>query len=224
MEGTLTSAEEKLRRIHIALHQAGSVAGAAGLLGMDKKDLKKVVNQDPALKSYLPGATIPNQVETIARQPLPVVNQERDLVAAVKKADEQVREGFTAIGVTGDALTQAIAFADFGRMHCATIRHYASGGVAKLFADLMADIKEVRDEIKECDNPDREKILREDRSRLVGAVINVYDRVRESSLTTATIEAKKAEAREGKNKGKKSAAFPPLAVTGDVHIHEAPKG
>ena len=53
--------------------------------------------------------------------------------------------------------------------------------------------------------------------------IDVYDRVREASVSAAVIEAKKQEAKEKKKVGK--AGFAPLAmqVKGDVHVHEAGK-
>jgi hypothetical protein len=164
-------------------------------------------------------------VELLARKPLtvPVVKQQ-DIVAAVKAADDQVREGFEAIGVTGDALKEALAFRDFGRLHFNDMRHYIGGGMAKLFADLMVEVKDVRADISKEGDLERERMLREDRSRLVKHCIDVYDRVREASVSAAVIEAKKQEAKEKKKAGR--AAFTPLAmqVKGDVHVHEAVKG
>lgn len=216
---------EELKRIHVALEHAGSIGGAASLLGMDLYAMRKAVADHPELRSYLPGAQPPSENELIARKPLtaPVVNQQ-DIVTAVKAADDQVRDGFEAIGVTGDALKEALAFRDFGRLHFNDMRHYIGGGMAKLFADLMVEVKDVRADISKEGDLERERMLREDRSRLVKHCIDVYDRVREASVSAAVIEAKKQEAKEKKKAGR--AAFTPLAmqVKGDVHVHEAVKG
>lgn len=215
---------EQIKRIHVALEQAGNVTGAASLLGIGADSLRKVIRDHPELRSYLPGTTAPTEQEVIGRKPLAAVAvRESDLVKAVKDADEQVRSGFEAIGVTGDALKEAMAFRDFGQLHFNDMRHYIGGGMAKLFADLMVEVKDVRKEIEGVHDVEREKLLREDRSRLVKHCIDVYDRVREASVSAAVIEAKKQEAKEKKKVGK--AGFAPLAmqVKGDVHVHEAGK-
>jgi hypothetical protein len=215
---------EQIKRIHVALEQAGNISGAASLLNVSAESLKKVIRDHPELRSYLPGTTAPTEQEVIGRKPLALVSvAESDIVKAVKDADEQVRSGFEAIGVSGDALKEAMAFRDFGRMHFNDMRHYIGGGMAKLFADLMVEVKEVRNEIADVHDIEREKLLREDRSRLVKHCIDVYDRVREASVSAAVIEAKKQEAKEKKKTGK--AGFAPLAmeVKGDVHVHEAGK-
>lgn len=215
---------EGMRRLHIALEQSGTIGGAAGLLGVRPDHVRRLIDRHPELRSYLPGATFPGHVETIARKPIrPPADMEKERVAnAMREADEQVRSGFEAIGVTGDALTQAMAFKDFGRMHFQDMRHYIGGGMAKLFADMMAETKAISEEIARCGHPqfiDREKMLREDRSRCVKHLIDIHDRVREGALTTAVIEAKKAEAKHKRVAGK--AAFPPLAmaVKGNVTVH-----
>ncbi len=215
---------EQIKRIHVALEQAGNISGAASLLNVSADSLKKVIRDHPELRSYLPGTTAPTEQEVIGRKPLALVSvAESDIVKAVKDADEQVRSGFEAIGVSGDALKEAMAFRDFGRMHFNDMRHYIGGGMAKLFADLMVEVKDVRKEIEGVHDVEREKLLREDRSRLVKHCIDVYDRVREASVSAAVIEAKKQEAKEKKKTGK--AGFAPLAmeVKGDVHVHEAGK-
>jgi hypothetical protein len=214
---------EKLKRIHIALDQTRSIKGASSLLGYSKDTIRKAVKEHPELRSYLPDFQPPTETETIARPAL-IAPDEEELALAVKKSDEAVRRGFEAIGVTGDALTEALAFRDFGQFHFNDTRHYIGGGMAKLFADLMAEIRDCRREIADCggieEALEREKMLREDRSRLVKHAIDVHDRVREAALTAAVIEAKKVEAKDGKKR--RQPAFAPLAmqVNGNVTIAE----
>jgi len=215
---------EQIKRIHVALEQAGNVTSAASLLGIGADSLRKVIRDHPELRSYLPGTTAPTEQEVIGRKPLAAVAvRELDLVKAVKDADEQVRSGFEAIGVTGDALREAMAFRDFGQLHFNDMRHYIGGGMAKLFADLMVEVKDVRAEIAGAHDVEREKLLREDRSRLVKHCIDVYDRVREASVSAAVIESKKQEAKEKKKVGKAGCAPLAIQVKGDVHVHEAGK-
>jgi hypothetical protein len=202
---------EELKRIHVALDQAGTIKGAASLLGINHESLKTVIKAHPELNSYLSGATAPTESEVIGRKSL----------ATMSSHDKNlVRSGFEAIGVTGEALKEALAFRDFGKLHFHDMRHYIGGGMAKLFADLMVEVKGVRKDIESEGDLEREKMLREDRSRLVKHCIDVYDRVREASVSAAVIEAKKNEAKEKNGKGK--AGFAPLAiqVKGDVHVHE----
>jgi transposase-like protein len=214
---------EEMRRIHIALETGKSIASAARLLDMNKESLRVIIDKNPELRSYLPNATEPSHVELLARKPLPVAEDQEKIVAAVKAADAQVRAGFEAIGVTGDAVAEAMAFKDFGKLHFNDMRHYLSGGMAKLFADLMVEVKDIRKEIEGVADVEREKILREDRSRVVKHLIDVHDRVREAALTAAVIESKKQEAKAKKKGG--NAAFAPLAmqVKGDVHVHPPKK-
>ena len=156
----------------------------------------------------------------MARKAMIVQKQDEEVALAMKRMDAQVREGFEAIGVEGDALREAMAFHSFGRMHFNDMRHYIGGGMAKLYADLMAEIKAVRQEINETEANEVElqRMLREDRSRLVKHVIDVYDRCREAALTAAIIESKKQEKKE-KVKTKKAPAFPVLVnVSGNAEI------
>lgn len=215
---------EDLKRIHVALDQMGTIGGAAAVMGVSETVIRNAIKTHPELQSYLPQTTLPLEVETIARKPLPIDAGHADTLAAVKAADAQVRAGFESIGVEGEALTQAMAFKEFGRLHFQSMRHYISGGVAKLFADLMAEIKEVNEDIARGTDLEHEIALREDRSRLVKLTIDVYDRVREASLTAATIEAKKKEAQDARKKSRP--AFTPLAmnVHGNVTVNEAKAG
>lgn len=209
---------EQLKRVHIALEQAGTIQGAASLVGMSAASLSHLCKTTPELRSYLKNAPPPTDEETIARPAL-LTEGERDLSAAVEKADKQVRRGFDAIGVKGKALDQAMAFRDFGKFHFHDLRHYISGGVAKLFADLMADIEDVRKDLEEkMSDVEYQKMLREDRSRLVKLALDTYDRTRQAALDAATIEAKKLEAKNGANNRKGKPAFAPLAIKCDTVV------
>lgn len=216
---------EQFKRVHVALESSGTIRGAARLLDMRPDALRNLVEKHPELKSYLKDTQPPDESETLAREALPVPavsDQEVNLALASHKADMQVRRGLDAIGVQGAALEEAMAFRNFGRLHFEDMRHYIGGGVAKLFADLMADIREVRENIQNdaAIDPEEKRMLREDRRELIGLALKTYDRVREASLTAAVIEAKKREAEDRKKSPKGQPGFAPLAmqVKGDVTV------
>jgi hypothetical protein len=197
---------EQLKKYHRALSEAGSISGAAKLMNMEVNNVKDAIRNNPELQSYLRNAEPPSELETMARKAIfkAFDDEENALVEKRLELDRQVAKGFEAIGVTGDALTEAMAFRNFGKFHFADMRQYIGGGVAKLFADLMAEIKVVRKEIEAApiNDVDTQRMLREDRSRLVKHTIDVYDRVREAALTAAVIESKRVEAQQKGVKGK----------------------
>ena len=222
----LNLSTDQLKRIHMALEQSeGRLSPAAALLNISRDSLKKIVGQYPELSSYLDGAKPPTDAETIARPALPPTNEETDIVAAVKAGDTQIQQGFDSIGITGTSLSEAVAFAQFGRQHFGTMREFISGGVCKLFSDLVGDVKKLREEIEDPAikvDVDMQRMLREDRSRLLKLALECYDRTRQAAYDAAAIEAKRAEARNGKKKA--APAFAPLAVKCDtLVVNEQPK-
>lgn len=208
--------ETQLKQVHIALETAnGNTKEAARLLAISPGGLKKLLDQYPELRSYLPDAAPPTEMEIMARPARAPARRtkediDEEIAEASKKMDLQVQAGFGAIGVSGGALDEAVALAKFGRLHFNDMRDFTGGGMAKLFCDLMAEVKEVRKDIElnKCD-VELTKILREDRSRLVSSLISVYDRVREASMTAAIVEQRKRDAKEAKKVAKPG--FSPLA-------------
>jgi hypothetical protein len=219
---------EQLKRVHMALEQhGGKISPAATLLGISPDSLKRIIRDEPELRSYLKDAQPPEEAETLARPAVPAITaKDEALVRAVRAADSQLRDSFEATGIKGESLEQAMAFRQLGQLHFSGIREFVGGGVAKLFADLMADIKDTRKEIEKTslDDPELQKVLREDRSRLVKMALDTYDRVRQATTDAAMIEAKKQEMKQAGKKGKPG--FTPLGVAmnvnGNVTVQEAP--
>ena len=221
----------QLKRIHIALEQTGGQRKeAAELLGMSENQLDHWIRKHRELTSYAKDATPPSELETLGREPIERT-PEGEIAMAVAKAERQVREGFAAIGVRGEALEQAIAFRNFGKFHFEDMRQYTGGSVAKLLADLMALQKKVVDDFTGTPLTDTEiqGILRTHHDRIVGRIIEVYDRVRDSALTSAIIEAKRKEMALQKGRGRPG--FAPLvpavamSVQGNVTVNDPePKG
>lgn len=220
-----------LLRLHQAFDSTHSIKGAARLMNVSVEAVKAEIARYPELRSYLPNCEPPDESEAIAVVTSPPVDEptakEVQLAAASKRADAQLRRGLEGIGIKDPAsLEQVIAFRDFGKLHFESMRHYMSGGIAKLFADLMADIQDVREEIGQTLMSDEvsiaaSKALREDRSRLVEHVLKTYDRAREAALTAAAIELKKKEAQEGRKNQSAKPGFQPLLamkVEGNVSV------
>lgn len=162
----------------------------------------------------------------MVRAPLDPGASQDEILAVARQMDEDIEDGFSSLGLGPAAVKEAMAFKKFGQLHFGATRQYIGGGITKLFADLMAEIKSIQSEIKHENNAnlDTQRMLREDRSRCVQHAISVYDRVRQTALDAAMIEVKKKEAKEKKKGGKPS--FAPLAMTvnGNVEVKEVGEG
>jgi hypothetical protein len=216
-----------MQRIHIALEQAGTIGGAASLLGMTRDTLANIVNDHPELRSYLEGAAPPTEEQAMVRKPIQPGATTKEVVQVAKQMDADLRAGFESLGMDADAVKQAMSFKAFGELHFKDTRHYIGGGITKLFADLMAEIDEIRREIGTNSDIEAQRMLREDRSRCIQHAISVFDRVRQTTVDAAMIEAKKREAKE-KKKGGRPAFAALMSVNGNVTVQsqnpEAEKG
>lgn len=208
---------ERLQQVHVAMEAAGkskgTVSRAAKLLQISSSVLNRYIRDYPELRSYLPNAQPPTEMQVYAKEAPPArlnTDIEAETAEMVKKVDEQVRKGFAAIGVEGDSLEQAMAFRDFGKFHFEGIRQFTTGGLAKLYADMMADIHRLRHDIEQAggEDLDLQKMLREDRCNLVRLEIQIFQELRESYATSAAIEARKKMISEANNK--KRPGFGPL--------------
>lgn len=217
---------EHSRRIHHVLETCGGNTDAAAIvLGIPERELIEIMDDHPELKSYKDGAEPPTDAEVMSREPLapsPVTGSEVEVVAAMKRAEDSLKDGLKSIGVKPGALNQVVAFHQFGALHFKSMRHLIGGGIVKLYTDLFTDREDILDEIKRvggCDN-DRERLLREDLGRVNDAIIKVYDRCLAAWQIQAKLDAAKAAAKEAGKKKSGPPGFAPLAmnVEGNVTI------
>ena len=192
--------------IHKALEEAkGNIKLAAKLLDYPESRLKGLISTNPEFHArwgkHPKGAV--KEIETTNRKPVVKVDPEERFALELKKQDKLLNTGLNAEGITGKAADEAVAYSVFARQSFDSVRNMVDGGAAKLFADLMMDVREVRGEIADgIDDLDREKTLREDRSRLVKHLLELNDRVQKAAFTQAQILAKKEEIKTGRRAGK----------------------
>lgn len=200
-----------VKRAHIALATTCSRKRTASILGISKIRLDHLIVKYPELGSYSAEAQPASQLEVWSKKPAPTAPKpsEEEVSLAITKANTQLREGFAELGVTGESLDKAIACARFGENHFSAIENYTSGGLVVLFANLLVDYEEARQDIHFVgDDYEMQRVLREDRTNLAKLILATHAMVREAGVAKAVIEAKKREAREKKVKGR--TAFAPL--------------
>lgn len=210
-EGTEISPAQ-LRQVHVALEKSGGVLSrAAILLGTSTEGLRAIVEAYPELASYRPAAGPPSEEAVMLR----------NRGVARRPEPQSALDGFRSIGFSASEASGAVALADFGRDHFSALRNYSSGCMATLLRDLIDTTKEVAEEIRSA-NPadnDRQKVLREDRSRLVAHCLALHDRVTQAALVNAQVAAKKKELQdEGSRKRPGPPAFAPLAMRVDGNV------
>ena len=198
--------EQVLLNIHKALDETeGDIKLAAKLLDMPLAKLKRLVKETPDLRSKWgdDSAGPPSDSQTVNRTPTVKQDPDEKFAIELKKQDRLLKSGLAAVGIHGAAADEAVAYSVFARQSFDSVRNMVDGGAAKLFADLMSDVREVREEISQgTDDIEREKVLREDRSRLVKHLLELNDRVQKASFTQAQILAKKEEMKSGRKSGK----------------------
>lgn len=202
----MTLDDERKLAIHKALEESkGDTNLAAKILDTPQRRIKDLIRKNPEFHArwgkHAKGAL--TEEETVNRKPVVKEDPDEKFAIELKKQDKLLKSGLQAVGITGRAADEAVAYSVFARQSFDSVRNMVDGGAAKLFADLMNDVREVRGEISGgIDDLEREKTLREDRSRLVKHLLELNDRVQKSSFTQAQILAKKEEIKLGRRAGK----------------------
>jgi transposase-like protein len=223
-------------RIHAALEKTGGDYGAAAeIIGIERGQLSAIIhnNKDLKLRWTTPRefTTPPSDAVTISRPviptaaPAPALPSDEEIARAIEREDALVRKGMEAIGVTGPKLDTALALQKFHQKHFQRAIELLGGGITKQFIDLMSEVESINKELAGVLTPQRELLLREDRSRLLDLMNKFYDRANQAVLTQAKVEVLKKQAKEGAGGGKKTGkpGFAPLVAVkaeGNVTITE----
>ena len=181
----------------------GVQVDAAKIMGVSQATLRQVINSDPSLKGRWISKKVNNQ--TMHRQEQPMTDAK-----ALEKQSELMKSGLTSMGVDGKSQAEALAFYEFGQQSLGAARQLIGGGVVKLFSDLMTDINEIRHELSNGVDDERERVLREDKSSMIKHVLETYDRVNKAALTDAVVKQKIEERKGGGSK--KKPGFTPVAI------------
>lgn len=202
---------DELAQYRVALGQAKSIKGAARLLGVSPATVRARVDEWPTLKAYLPNASPPSEAELIAcpaHVPLKpsTPGTEEEMLAAMERADAQVRTGLAAMGIGAEAIEEAVAMAAFARVSFESMGAMVNGGLASLFIELRSEVKKITKRIETtCEDGqpidfEEEQMLRNDRSAMVKHLIDISAGIREATLTSARVAQIRSEIANGDDK------------------------
>ena len=196
------------KRLHETLEETkGNQSKAAKIMGVSQPTLRQVIAGDPSLKVRWVDGKVNNQ--TMHRKAQPMSD-----VVALQKENKLMAQGLEAMGITGVAKAESMAFLGFGQASLGSVRQLIGGGVVKLFIDLMADIGQIRGELADGCSDGRDKTLREDKSCLVKHVLDAYDRANKAAMADAIIKQKLEERKRGP---RSAPAFSPITA---IQINE----
>lgn len=197
----------------MAIKEAGSMQGAAKLLGLSYGGLRGLVHKDPELRAKytrprkskaqeaneLDDPVDQNMVElgrlqNVKSSKEEVLLQERQVAEALTKEDENLKTGLTSIGLSPLAIKSAEALQKFHNTHFTRAVEIIGGGMTKTFVEIMACIDDINARLEEGGMTlEEEQMLRQDRSRLLEIQGRTYDRSLKASMTQAVIQYKLSE-------------------------------
>ena len=115
------------KRLHEALEETkGNQSKAAEIMGVSQPTLRQVIAGDPSLKGRWVDGKVNNQ--TMHRKAQPMSD-----VVALQKENRLMAQGLEAMGITGVAKAESMAFLGFGQASLGSVRQLIGGGVVKLF-------------------------------------------------------------------------------------------
>jgi hypothetical protein len=161
--------------------------------------LKKYVAAYPELQAYL-------QQEKILPEPEMRVGKLHDgpgkhaaakvyanLADQLHAEEEKMKHGLASLGITESEIPKLVGARNFGKLHFDSIRQIVSGGLLKTWVNLHTAVDKVDDRLEQARgmDVDSERLLRDDRSRLIGHIINLSDRVMQGALIETKINKSK---------------------------------
>jgi hypothetical protein len=216
--------EEKLldaQLLHTTMEQCGGNAvKAAEALGVTQNKVYNSLHKNPWLRARWTRSKEnlkdPDQMAVAIYRPVdPVPASEAE---AARRAEEQVKAGFQALGLSGAALDSALAIQRSAGRQIKSWMELMAGGIVKQFLEIETEIKVITDRLNSKGNPidiKTETMLRDDRKALLELRARYYDRAVKAQVNLALLKLK---AQRGEGGGKKHAqpGFKPLAKTGDA--------
>lgn len=197
----------------MAIKEAGSMQGAAKLLGLSYSGLRSLVQKDPELRAKY---TRPRKskaqeskelddpvdqdmvelgrIQHIKQSNAEALLQDKQVSEALTKENENLKEGLTSIGLSPLAIKSAESLQKFHNTHFTRAVEIIGGGMTKTFVEIMACIDDINVRLEEGGMTlEEEQMLRQDRSRLLEIQGRTYDRSLKASMTQAVIQHKLSE-------------------------------
>ncbi len=179
------------------------------LLGMGYSGLRSIIAKDPELRAKHTRkknrAQESKEIDQPANQSMvelgrqqavkasegEVLLQDRQVAEALKKEDENLKDGLTNIGLSPLAVKSANALHKFHNTHFTKAVEIIGGGMTKTFVEIMACIDDINDRLEGGGlTLEEEQMLRQDRSRLLEIQGRTYDRSLKAAMTQAVIQHK----------------------------------
>lgn len=205
---SFTAGERKA--IHLALEEADGVVDVASkLVGITHYKLKKLIDTDPEFNARWGNGEVkvPTPTDVIHR-PDPADK----FVSKLKEEEAALSTGLEAVGIKGKCREEAIATSAFAAQHLTQMRQMTTGGLLKDFMELGVVFKEIRDELAQGQEPEREGVLYEALFNTVKFRNEINREVIKGALIDAQIKQKSEE------NGKKTAGKPGFAPMNNIMI------
>ena len=185
----LTKGERKA--IHLALEETnGVVDTAAKLVGISSYKVKKLIDTDSEFNNRWGNGEVkvPTPTDVIHR-PDPGIR----FVAKLKEEEAALSTGLEAVGITGKCKEEAIATSAFAAEHLGQMRQMTTGGLLKDFTELGVVFREIRNELSEGQEQEREQTLYDALFNTVKLRNEINREVIKGALIDAQIKQKNEE-------------------------------
>lgn len=204
----LSAGERKA--IHLALEESNGVVDTASkLVGMTHYKLKKLIDTDHEFNVRWGTGEVQAPTNTdVIHRPDPADK----FVSKLKEEEAALSTGLEAVGIKGKCRDEAIATSAFASQHLTQMRQMTTGGLLKDFMELGVVFKEIRDELAEGQEPEREGVLYEALFNTVKFRNEINREVIKGALIDAQIKQKSEE------NGKKTAGKPGFAPMNNIMI------
>jgi hypothetical protein len=205
----LTNGERKA--IHLALEEAnGVVDTAAKLVGVSHYKVTKLIKTDPEFNARWGNGEVkvPTSTDVIHR-PDPADK----FVAKLKEEEAALGRGLEAVGIKGECKQEAIATSAFAAAHLGQMRQMTTGGLLKDFMELGVVFREIRGELAEGQEQDREQTLYDALFNTVKLRNEINREVIKGALIDAQIKQKSEE-----QQGKRPSGKPGFAPMNNILI------
>lgn len=192
----MTLTDDLVVKIHAAMQQAGGVATDAGkILGLPPKKIHQYIHDNADLRARWATSkhnpVAPVEAETLSRPPVRPLSNDMILAEKIKEEDNMVKGGLKNMGLSEEAVTLALSLQQFQRRHFARAVELIGGGITKAFLDAMMDVEKIRNQLDSGElAPEREFMLRTDRTNLLEIMGKFFDRANKASMTQAIIKHK----------------------------------
>ena len=179
------------KAIHLALEETnGVVDTAAKLVGISSYKVKKLIDTDPEFNTRWGNGEVkvPTPTDVIHR-PDPKMR----FVAKLKEEEAALSTGLEAVGITGKCKEEAIATSAFAAEHLGQMRQMTTGGLLKDFTELGVVFREIRNELSEGQEQEREQTLYDALFNTVKLRNEINREVIKGALIDAQIKQKNEE-------------------------------